>query len=366
MTSRERLLAAMRLQPVDRLPIHMRGVRVWDEDWVNSRHPSYQPVIEAVREHCDYCAGWEPAMGTFLSASDAVRADTTVHPGEDWNEHITVLHTPGGELTARWLSSNRGLPGLQTEYFVKEPADVEKAVSVPYEPLRPDVRGFFDLAQSIGERGVVICGALNPFAHVHDLMGSELAAMLSITHRKLLRDLVWVFAERLLELVCYLLDQGVGPIFGSAGQEYCGPPLMSPRNFREFCTEPEKPIGQAIRERGHLLHIHCHGPLDAILADLVAIGANVLHPIEAPPMGDMPLAEAKRRIGDRVCLEGNIQIGDIYAGDTGDIGRQVQAAVADTGGRGFILCPSASPHTEVLPDQAVRNYVAMIEAGRQF
>jgi len=363
MTSRARLLAAMRREPVDRLPIQVRGVCAWDEAWVQSRHPSYRPVVEAVAAHGDYAVGWEPALGTFLSATGAVSSETAVRPGGDWNEHTTTLHTPAGDLTARYLASNRGLPGMQTEFFVKGPGDIAKVLSVPYEPLRPDVGGFLELAERIGERGVVICGAMNPIAHVHDLMGSELLAILSVTERKVLRDLVWTFAERLLDLIRYLLGQGVGPVFGSAGQEYCGPPLMSPRDFREFCAEPERAIGEAIHADGRLLHVHCHGPLGAILDGLVALGTDVLHPIEPPPMGDMPLAEAKRRVGDRVCFEGNIQIGDVYAGPTADIVRQVRQAVADTGGRGFILCPSASPHTEVLPDQAVRNYLALIEAG---
>jgi hypothetical protein len=34
-----------------------------------------------------------------------------------------------------------------------------------------------------------------------------------------------------------------------------------------------------------------------------------------------------------------------------------------TGEQGYILCPTASPHTPVLSELTVRNYLAMIKAG---
>ena len=56
MTHRERLLAAMRREHPDRVPIHVRGVWTWDEGWVASRDASYTPLIAAVKEHCDQVA----------------------------------------------------------------------------------------------------------------------------------------------------------------------------------------------------------------------------------------------------------------------------------------------------------------------
>jgi len=131
-------------------------------------------------------------------------------------------------------------------------------------------------------------------------------------------------------LIEYLLARGVRGVYGFSGEEYAAPPLLSPRDFHEFATQPEREILDLIHCHGCLVHVHCHGPMDAILEDFVEMGADCLHPIEAPPLGDMPLAEAKRRIGGQVCLEGNIQIGDIY-------------------------------HTSQLSPKTVANYLAMIE-----
>ena len=53
MTSRERLITAFHKGKPDRLPIFIRGVNVFRERWVESRHPSYRPLIDYVREKTD-------------------------------------------------------------------------------------------------------------------------------------------------------------------------------------------------------------------------------------------------------------------------------------------------------------------------
>jgi len=362
-TSRERLLAAMRRQAVDRVPLHVRGVNFWDERWVQTRHESYAPVIEAVREHGDPFIGWGVGGGPLLSSSDEVRFESEVVPGGDWNERITTMHTPRGPLVARHLSSNRGLPGMQREFYVKDPDDLDKVVSVPFAPLRPDTAGFFELRERIGERGLVTCDFVNPISYLHDLVGSELLGIWSRTERRAVEGFIRGWAERLLDLIAYLLDMGVGPAFRTLGHEFAVPPLMSPRDFRELCIEPEAPIHRRIHDAGGLVHIHCHGPMDKVLEGFIDIGCDCLHPIEPPPMGDAELAEAKRRVGHRICLEGNLQIGDLYAAPTREVVAKTEAAIRDGGPTGFILCPTASPHTEVLTDLTVRNYVAMIETA---
>ena len=151
-----------------------------------------------------------------------------------------------------------------------------------------------------------------------------------------------------------------------SGEEYVTPPLHSGKDFREFASEPEKEISRRLRDAGRLLHIHCHGPLTHVLEQFAELGTDCLHPLEAPPLGDVTLEDAKRRIGHRVCLEGNIQIGDIYAAPTEDIIAQVKRNIEVTSCRGYILCPTASPHTAVLTDQTVKNYVAMVQTGAQY
>jgi len=358
------MMAAFRIQDVDHFPLQVRGVRFWDEKWRETRHASYRPVIEAVAAHGDIETGWGPGGGMFLTASDQVSISTETVDEGDWVRHISTIHTPTGEMTMVRRSSTRGLPGLQMEFPVKSPEDVEKVLSIPYVPHRPDCSGFFEEERRIGDRGIVMCSVPIPVTIIHALLGSDLLAIWSIIERDTVLKLTEVFLQRSLDLLDWVISQGVGPMFCTLGEEYLAPPLAGPRDFREFVTEPGREIGERIHAAGGLRHIHSHGSINAILEDYVEMGANCLHPIEAPPLGDMPLAEAKRRIGDWVCLEGNIQIGDLYHDPTDVFVEKVRETieVAAPGG-GFILCPTASPHTEVLTDQTVRNYVALVETA---
>lgn len=361
MTSRERLLAAFRLQPVDRVPIQMRGVRAWDRVWCESRDASYRPLIEAVAEHGDYEEVFGFGCGDFCSAA-ALPTDTWTEDRGDWTAHFRLVHAPGGDLRTMSLASKRGMPGMQMEFLVKTLDDLDTALGVPYEPVLPDLTAYFDTDREMGDRGIVLCCVPTPITLLHTLMGSERLAIWSLTDRDRLLELLWTLQRRCLDTLRHALSQGVR-LFAILGEEYVTPPLHSARDFRAFAIEPEVEYGKLIHEAGGLLHIHCHGPLTAVLEGFLEIGANCLHPLEAPPMGDVTLAEAKRRIGHAICLQGNIQIGDIYAGKTADLVAQVKHNLAVTGGQGYSLCPTASPHTPVLSDLTVRNYLAVIEAG---
>ena len=53
--------------------------------------------------------------------------------------------------------------------------------------------------------------------------------------------------------------------------------------------------------------------------------------------------------------------------DLGGVGLPGQPQRFDeaAAGGGFVLCPTASPFTPVLPERAVRNYLAMIETAEE-
>jgi hypothetical protein len=367
MTSRERMLTALRCQEPDRLPIYVWGVPAWNEEWVAACDASYKPVIEITAQYGDYQWGWGPDVNGFITASTDFTTSGASRDEQDWVLHITTLHTPEGDLTSSFRSSKRGIPGMQGEFYVKEPEDAAKILSIPYVAPQPDCSGFFATERQLGDRGLLVTSLNNPLGYVYGLMGSEMIALWSVLHRDLLLELIEHFTQRMEDLLRYLLAQGVGPVFMVYGDEYASPPLHGPRDFQALCADFEKRLTKLVHDAGGLWFVHCHGPVGDILEQFVDFGTDGLHPIEPPPMGNVTLAEAKRRLRGRICIEGNIQIGDIYAAPTGQIERQVREAieVAAPGG-GFILSTTASPHTTVLKEQTVRNYVAFVETAVKY
>lgn len=367
MTSRQRLLSALRCQEPDRVPVHVWGVPAWNQEWVDSRDPSYGPVIEAVAEYGDYLEIWGVPAGGLLTQDFDWRLVEEREVDANWTDRVSVLDTPRGPLRSVYRLSRRGLPGMQQEYPVKTPEDVERVLSLPYIPPRPDCTRFFEMQRQIGERGLVMVGLLNPIYLVQLLLGSERLAWWSVERRDLILLLLETFTQRMEDLVRYLLGQGVGPVFHLTGAELAVPPLHSPADFRAFLVDFEPRFLRPVQEAGGLWHVHCHGSVRRVLDGFLDLGINCLHPVEAPPTGDTPLAEAKQKLRGRICIDGNIQHDDIWRLPEDRFRALVREVleIAAPGG-GFILDVTASPYEPALSPQAARNYVALVDEGARW
>jgi len=371
MTSRERLLALLGGEPTDRIGIQMRGVGVWDRAWCASRHASFRPLIDAVREHGDWTAGIGFDQGFCYSAAAIHRRETVEavpdHP--DVEHHVTVIEGPRGPLRRVMARSRVGHPDMTVEHFVKTPEDAENLLALPYEPLRPDTARFLELDRAVGDRGLVVVGlGYDPVGEVYELLGTERLAFWSLEHRDLLHRMLGEFLRRRLDVIEHLARSGLARamplVVGHVGAEVVVPPLASPADFRDFVVRYDRPMHDAVHAMGGFVHVHSHGSISRLLEDFVAMGADVLHPVEAPPLGDTPLAEAKRRIGSKLVIEGNVEISRVLDEEPAAFRRRIQRTVADgkPGGR-FIICPTASPYPVELSDRAVRNYLSIIEVA---
>lgn len=373
MTSRERMLALLKGQPTDRIGIQIRGVCPWHEPWCRAKHASFAPLIEAVRAHGD----WQAMHGFdsgFCSSSAPLSMRTTVqdvpdHP--DVEHHVTVIDGPRGPLRQVVARSRVGHPPMTVEHYCKTPDDAENVLALPYAPLAPDVTPFLELDRHIGPRGLVlvIIGS-DPIGEVHGLLGTETLAFWSREQRPLLHRLMAEFLRRLLDIIKSFdrarLASKMPLWIGHTGAEIVVPPLHSPADFRDFVVRYDTPLHQAIHAIGGLVHVHCHGSISKLLEDFADMGVDELHPVEAPPLGDTPLAEAKRRIGHRLTIEGNVEISRVLDEQSAAFRRRIEQTVADgkPGGR-FAICPTASPYPVELSPRAVTNYLTLIDVARE-
>jgi hypothetical protein len=364
MTSRQRLLAALRGEPTDRVPIWGWGI----QPWLPQAHPSVQAVVDAYLNRGDILHWWYPGADPFLTASPEVAVTSRRRPSShpDYEEHVKTFATPRGTLEEVNYVSLQGKPGYRRKYLLETEEDMRRLLSVPYLPPRPDCSSFFRLTEELGERGLLIVNMpSDPMYFVNNLLGSETFALWSVEKRALIDALIAEFELRLRAWVEWVIGQGAGPLFGYVGPELCIPPLQSPADFGRWVEGPDRRINDLIHQRGGLVLVHCHGRMGPVLEGFARMRADALHPIEPPPMGDVTLAEAKRRVGQELCLVGNIQEHDIWTMPTS----QFRVMVADTvetgmaGGR-FILSPTATPFGwPYLSDLARDNWLALLEVG---
>jgi uroporphyrinogen-III decarboxylase len=369
MTSRQRLLALLRGQPTDRIGNTLRGLRPWDARRCGLLHESYRPLVEAARQHGDWIAPIGLETGFYGSVAPLQRRDSVRPPadGETVEHRVTEVAGPRGTLREVVAFDRVQQLSMTVEHFIKTPEDAETFLALDYAAPRPDVAGVLAMDRRIGERGLVMVGFTDPVGMLHSLVGTETLAFWSFEHRDLLHRLLTELARRTMDFLKHVAGGLRGRatlIYGYTGPEVVVPPLHPPEDFRDLCYRYDRPINDLVHEAGGFVHVHCHGSIGKLLESLADMGTDFLHPVEAPPMGDTPLVEAKRRIGDRVVLEGNVQIADVMEEEPAAFRRRVERTVAEgkPGGR-FCLCPTASPYAVELSDRALRNYLTLIEVA---
>lgn len=141
---------------------------------------------------------------------------------------------------------------------------------------------------------------------------------------------------------------------------YKAGPMLSPAVLEDFYGEGYRQVTAAAHRHGSRIIIHCCGNTNELVEKFVEWGFDGAHAFEPTAMND--LAEARGKVGDRLCLIGNIDVTHILVdGTREDVESAVEKAIADTEGGGFILAPA---HTHALIN--VRNVRWMLEAARKF
>jgi uroporphyrinogen decarboxylase len=139
-------------------------------------------------------------------------------------------------------------------------------------------------------------------------------------------------------------------------------PFFSPSHFDTLIKPQLARVITAIHEEGGLAIKHSDGNIWSLMDSIVEAGADAINPLE--PVAGMDIGRAKREYGDRVCLVGNIDCGELLSnGSEEDVEASVRQCIEDAaGGGGFILSSSNSIHSSVKPE----NFVAMIRAGKKY
>jgi hypothetical protein len=358
LTRRERLIRCYHHQEIDRPAVYSRtGYPVND--------PTYDRLRAYLEQHTELKTMWS---GVQFETRPTV--ENAVEPySEDFERRIELLHTPRGTLRQTALRSLKGQPGLHETRFIKSPEDAEAYLSLPMPTFGGDASSYFIAGKAIGDAGIVdVALGHNPAGRVVDLCGSETFAMMSLTDRHLLHALCERQLTIMLQRITFLAKAGITASFGMAGQEYLVPPLHGWQDFNDFNVKYDKPIIDLIHELGGRVHVHCHGSLKRVFQGFLDMGADVLHPIEPPPMGDLPAAEAKRLAGGRICLEGNIQISRLYEVTADEIRHETETLIADAFGdrRGLIVSPTASPYIRGKGEECFPQYKAMVDAVLEY
>lgn len=334
MTSKERVLSALRREEPDRVP-HF--------EWLVDRR-----VRQALCPECETSSDFAEQM-----KHDAIIADVTYQ-----KESIG-----GGRWKSEWGFITQDTDeehGIEVDFPIKTMDDLVK-----YQP--PDVhletryQSIIEKIKKYPDKAIIV--------HLNDVfslprywMGMENLLMAIVEEPELVRQLVALSVDVNLEMAHEVAKRGVKIVY--TGDDYAGNlgPMMSPKHFRDLFYPGLCRVVEGFKSLGLLVIKHTDGKLWPIIDMIVDSGIDCLDPID--PLAGMDLATVKARFGHRIALKGNVDCSHLLTFGTPDqvVEATKLALKAGAPNGGFILSSSNSIHSAVKPE----NYLAMLQTLEEF
>jgi uroporphyrinogen-III decarboxylase len=378
MTGRERLLAAMRGEPVDRAPIWLReGFELYQppppqddfrNGWKHDR--TFRELCEYVEPYIDYFVPWNiGAVNRFLMVppraiartGERLQGDTLVSEGYiDAGKRKLAFRT-------EWKRHNNN--GWMTLHPVQTIEDLKAVAAIPFEldtgAIDAALPSYGDAVRKAGERGLPLFGISSPIVIISGLMDLQLFLELSYTHKALFHELLELITGRLSAVLRYALSKGpFDTAMNIGGSEQCTPPLMAPESYDEYVVPYETPFIEECHRHGIPVNIHCHGKIRHALKCMADMGVDSTDPVEPPPAGNLDFHEAREISRGSVTLRGNLEYNEFTHLTPDQMKTRVKSLFAD-GNRRMILAASAGPNTYISP-RIADNYRALVDTALEY
>ncbi len=368
MTSKDRLMLALRREKPDRLPV---SVHQWQRFHLDTYLGGMSELEAFAKVGMDAQIQYFESMAQFwLTDADFTKLNTSswrdmaviVSADPDHRLVYHMIETPDGVLTYK-TEGDRKTTWI-SEYLVKRDEDiflVEKYMPVPRLDLKPVMRAYDD----VGDRGILRgfvwgdqAGCWQHAACLYDINSLILAtfdkpawvhAFLKILLAKKMR-----FIESMKGAKFDLIETGGGSASST---------LISPRLHEEFCLPYDRAMHDALHDLGFLVTYHTCGGTRGIEELIVRNGTDASETLAPPSIGgNQEPWEFGRKIAGRLALIGGVdQFNTLTRGPKDEI-RRVVVKLFETVGRGGGYICSASDH---FFDTPVENLAAMADAARE-
>jgi hypothetical protein len=382
MTPRQRLLRAIQRQPPDRLPVTTHHVMpAFLESHLGNISAGeffdrfgLDPIHWTVPHMPDTKTGEypDPLQGEigFLESRRVSSPEWHVE-SEDCSEGARCLTryrfvTPRSELTM--MIEDAGYTTWVREPLIKQKQDIDAIGEFATAP-KCDVAEVNRAAEEVGERGIVrghICcfdvfGQPGCWQDACCLAGTEAMILATEDDPQWVHEFLKILQRRKRLFVRSL--QGARYDILELGGGDASSTVISPRIFDHFVAPYDCELIEEAHRAGQRIVYHTCGGMMPLLERIAGMNPDAMETFTPRGMGgDTNLAEAKRRIGDRVCMIGGFDQFHFLKGCTSEETRREVRRCFDAagGGGGYILSPSDHffeadlPLLEAFADEARR------------
>ena len=343
MDSRERVLAAINREPLDRIPTDI---------WATGE------VWQKLREH----------FGRGVDISSELHIDGMAGVGAQY-VGPSLPEAPEGETVNFWGMRSKSVAykgGIYYEQFYHPLAQAKSAGDLDSYSWPSadwfDYSAMREQAEAARQLKVVQCGYMAPFYYHNLLRGLELSLMdpllePDLTHGLLNRlcDFFYDYHRRMFEACDGLID--VAQVTDDLGTQTG--PMLSLHVYQEFYALHHKRFIDLCHEFGIKVMHHDDGSCRQFLPMLVEMGIDILNPVQWLCPG-MDMVALKAEFGSSICFHGAVENQQIIPfGTPEDVRAEVRHCIDSlaSDGTGYILAPCHN----IQANTPVENILAMYD-----
>jgi len=202
----------------------------------------------------------------------------------------------------------------------------------------------------------------SPFTQLMELFGYEQALVYLLDEPDRCHAILAAYAEGTADLARRFARRGVDAILISSA--FAGGGFISPRQYAEFVLPCEAKVVEAVHQEGLPVYVHTCGRIGDRLELMAQSAIDGIDTLDPPPLGNVDLPDAKRRVGDRLFFKGNIDpVNTLLKKSREEVKADAlwRLSVGSPGG-GYILSSACSVSPRVPPE----NLTVLVEASQEF
>ena len=381
MNTRERYEAAYTGRPTDRVPICAwlgmpllrqltgKGPRAVLEELVNDpltmvriqEGLGLDPVLVtpderrfSMHRYPRLLYSWpEEALETWR-----VREEVQEEDGRNFRTHRFTATTPEGPVTWSYRMGEGQV--AEVEPAVKNERDLDLCIRYLPEPESLNQEKLKSMVDAVGDRAFWMHCFIGIWGEAANMRGLVTIACDLIDQPGFVEKFSEFLRDRAIRRVRHLAATGVHSILYDQSWAGIG---FSPQQFRRFMYPYDKAVVEAAKEAELLVSYHNCGCGQAFIEDMADTGAHSLETLTPKTSsGDFDLAESKRRVGDRITLNGGFNERILSNGKPEEVRDEVKRCIDAAGGGGRYVLRS----TGQIMDSAPGNIQVFAEAGREY
>ncbi|MBN2455303.1 MAG: hypothetical protein JXB29_02005 [Sedimentisphaerales bacterium] len=318
MSSKQRMLTAIEGKVPDRLPVtthhimpyflkkYMAGItndEFFDYFGLDPIHWMCPRIPDEKRN--EYC---HPDLGCYVICSDNWQVKAEEISETQYKTVRYTIVTPKGNLSLV-LQSNE-MTTWVSEYLVKNKSDIDIISEFMTMPVC-DISAVNKTAAEFGQKGLVrghICGFTlfgqpGCWQDACCLAGTEKMIMATYDDPKWVHEFLHIMQRRKVPFVQSL--KGANFDILELGGGDASTTVISPKIFNDFVAPYDSELVRLAHQAGQKIAYHTCGGMMPILEDIAAMDVDAMETFTPPDMGgDTDLAQAKERIGQKVCMIG--------------------------------------------------------------